>query len=503
MERVKILWFGEPPSKEDGQQAKDHGFQLAVLGPSDEPDFRFGRLATFWATGGYFEQAAVCLKKFGSMALDEGLYVVVVVSGGIGDVRLGEVNKILREIDPHTALEAQYRVRSAPVLVHHLMNQALGYDPGPLKNQDLNIDYPEGELTTTERLLLQRAFHDCRSIRLRPIPHGYSGAKTFIVEAKLKDSNAGPEPEPFFTKLGETDKLQKEMMQFQQFAEHHIPWYLRPNFVRERCIYGVTEAVLVGNFVRNSSSLGECAHNGNGAQLIRSLFEETLAGLRRQADTPEDGTSTSVVDALAEFCNHEGVPRPRWTEAAQVFGGEPVEPARLWWRLLSLPARSWRKSVVHGDMHGENVRVRKQDAIVIDFAQACVGPASADLASLEVWLSFEASNRGPVGEEWKAVIAELYSTETIDASLDNHAFIEGATWIHACVAEIRRLARDAVESKDEYKRVLAVYLLRQASFPANPGHPQEDEFRRTYAYWLSCQLVASLQTAAEVTRETA
>jgi hypothetical protein len=349
--------------------------------------------------------------------------------------------------------------------------------------------------------LLQRAFHDCKGIRLKLIPGGFSGAKVFIVEATLADSNAGPEPQPFFVKLGDSGKLQEEMKRFREFAEHHVPWYQRPNFLPERSIYGVAEAILVGSFVQGSLSLAECARNGNGAPHIRCLFEETLSCLRRRSRTADAGTTTSVVDALADFCNHESVPTHRWEAAARLFGGHPLEPYNLWGQMLSLSALPWRKSAIHGDLHGENVRVRKQDVIVIDFAHACIGPASADLANLEVWLSFEPYKYGPFGTEWKTLVEGLYSPREVDVSLQNHTSIIGLSWIHPCVSEIRRLARAAIESSGEYKRVLAVYLLRQASFPANSDHSEEDEFRRTYAYWLSCRLVAHLRAEAKLASE--
>ena len=89
-------------------------------------------------------------------------------------------------------------------------------------------------------------FHDCRSIRLEPIAPGYSGADTFIVKATLIDSNAGPEPVPYFAKLGRSDKMQAEWQAFRTYAEHHVQWYLRPNFVPERTTYGVNRGILVG-----------------------------------------------------------------------------------------------------------------------------------------------------------------------------------------------------------------------------------------------------------------
>ena len=491
MERRRVLWFGRVPSGADAEQVKDHGFELVECADGRDPDCQYACAAIFWATGRDFRKAAVCLKRYVGKALNEGVYVVVVVSGEADDIRLKEVTKILEGNDPHRVLTQQYRIRSEPVSVHQLMNALLRHDAGPAKNSKLEIQPPHG-LPPESQLLIQRAFHDCCRVRLTPIARGFSGADTYIVEAMLRASFAGQEVQPFFAKLGDSSKLKEEMARFAQFAEYYVPWYLRPNFLREKCLFGVSKAILVGSFVRDSVSLSECVQSGAGPQHIHSLFEETLGGLRQQSRSADEGTATSVVDALAGFSNHDRVPSKRYRRAAELFGGQRIEPETLWWQMLSLPPLSWRKSAIHGDMHGENVRVRKQDAIVIDFAQACIGPASADLANLEVWLAFECLGSGPLREEWRALIGELYSSELIGLSLEDRRRISGQHWLLPCIAEIRSLARGAIESLDEYKRVLAVYLLRQASFPANREFLEEDEYRRSFAYWLSCKLVESL-----------
>ena len=226
---------------------------------------------------------------------------------------------------------------------------------------------------------------------------------------------------------------------------------------------------------------------------------DTLSGLRRHASPGASIKQRTVVDALAPYCKPDKVPVDRWSTAATLFGGAAVKPEVLWWRLLGLPEQDWRKSAIHGDLHGENVRVRKQDAIVIDFAHAGLGPASADLAQLEVWIVFDTSGDAPNGDEWKSVVAALYSPEGIEASLDNPSTVGAATWIHTALAEVRTLAADSVLCKDEYKRVLAVYLLREASFPAKEKFQEEDEYRRTFAYWLACRLVDSLEANASAT----
>ena len=149
---------------------------------------------------------------------------------------------------------------------------------------------------------------------------------------------------------------------------------------------------------------------------------------------------------------------------------------------------------MHGDMHGDNVRVRKDDAIVIDFAQADKGPACADAASLEVWLAFQSG--GLEVKQWQAWVENLYRPEVIDSMLEGSAAEKGC-WIHGCLSKIRCIGRSCVLGHDEYKRVLAVFLLRHASFEANPSDAEADEFSRCFAYWLANRLVISIVAEAK------
>ena len=501
MQRPQLYWFGKPPDKQQVALVQEHKLHLRVHENGQTPDFRHACGALFWATEGYFAPAAVCLRDHVRSALDDGVYVVAVVSAAEDDARLNNVSKLFDGVDPSNARKSHHRVLSAPVDLHQLLHQVLAHAPGAARNTSLSIagDVPVAQ---GRRFLLERAFHDCTSVFLDPIAPGFSGADTFIVKATLIDSLAGPEPRPFFAKLGGSDELQKEMQAFRVYAEHHVPWYLRPNFVSERTTYGVEHGILVGTFVQNSYSLAEAVRTPNGARHINSLFGETLAGLRQQMQTTATASEQrSVVSALKAFCKREKVPPQRWKDAAEKFGGELIDADALWWRLLDLPKREWRSSAIHGDLHGENVRVRKEDAIVIDFAHACTGPACADLAHLEVSLAFDTSTDDQQGDDWRRVVAGLYEPDAISASLTPGALVQGSTWIHEAVAEIRALVPASIVDRDEYKRVLAVYLLRQASYPASKKCPEHDEYRRTFAYWLACRLTESLQAEALSTAE--
>jgi hypothetical protein len=493
--RAQVFWFGRRPNEVERQLCSEHAFDLIVPEVGTQPDFRFGRAAIFWATDENFAPAMSWLRDCLLRALNDGLYIVPVVSAVEGDLRLQEATNILSRADVYGALSDRYRVRSAPLDLHPLMHQILERDPGPARNVALEIESAR-PVNDEDRRLLQRAFHDCRAIRLLPIAPGLSGADTFIVDALLIDSNAGPSPMPFFAKLGASEKLSSEMANFRVYAEHHIPWYLRPNFVADRSIYGLPRGILVGAFVQGSTSLADHIRRGDGARHIKSLFEETLSGLRRSFAAGGSPVQRTVVDALNGYCDHERVPETRWRAAADLFGGAPVDPKALWWRLLGLPEQNWLKTAIHGDLHGENVRVRKSDAILIDFAHASVGPACADLAHLEVWIAFDTSEFGPHGDEWRQQIEAIYSLEGINNSLDDPAAQAKEGWIYSSIAEVRAQAAKCISCHDEYARVLAVYLLRQSIYPAKDQAPQEDEWRRTFAYWLACRLVGALEAAA-------
>ena len=497
MQRTQIPWFGKPPDDAQATLVEEHGFNLVVHGRTSSPDFRYACAALFWATDGYFSQAAPSLRDHLKAALNDGVYLASIVSPAADFTCLQDVKDLFSEADPTEAVKP-HRVLTEPVELHKLLHHVLLHTPGAARDIALKIT-GDVEVDKESRFLLQRAFHDCRAIKLESITPGHSKAETFIVRATLKDSFAGPEPRPFFTKLGISTKLQKEMLAFRQYAEHHVPWYLRPNFIPERIAYGVENGILVGNFVPNSCSLAEAVRKGDGAQHVRSLFEETLAGLRQQFQTTAVASQErSVISALKEFCKLEKAPATRWETAKQLFGGDMVDPQALWWRLVDLPRREWRKSAIHGDLHGENVRVRKDDAILIDFAHACTGPASADLAQLEVSLAFDTMEGDEQGEEWRAIVMNLYSAEAIRASLQPQAVAVSGTWIHEVVAEIRSLACASVTGEDEYMRVLAVYLLRQGCLPESKKLTAQNEYRRTFAYWLACRLTEHLDMATSV-----
>lgn len=490
LQRPYVLWFGRPPCKEHASEIAGREMKLQVV-TSQQPQMRYARAAVFWAADTEFDATLDVLERHLVACIDEGLLAYVVVSDDVA-----QVTYMTKAIDAlvfkHASARNNVIVRNDAVSAHELANEALLHDPGPVANQSLTFQGDISSLTPQRKLLLQRAFSDSSTLKLTSIKAGFSGASTFIVHATINASSTLPEPMPFFVKLGDSAKLLDELTRFRKHAEHYITWNLRPNFLMDRSIYGVSEGVLVGTFVEGSKSLAECAQDGDGEKYIAALFDETLAGWRKRADLHKG--PNSVVAALAAYDRHANIPSQRVKQAQLLFGGEVRSPTNLWRGLLSAPRQSWQECVMHGDMHGDNVRVRKDDAIVIDFAQADKGPACADAASLEVWLAFQSD--GLDVKKWQSWVENLYRPDVIDSMLEGAAVGQGC-WIHGCLSKIRRIGRSCVLGHDEYKRVLAVFLLRHASFEANPSDVETDEFCRCFAYWLANRLVMSIVAEAK------
>jgi aminoglycoside phosphotransferase (APT) family kinase protein len=178
------------------------------------------------------------------------------------------------------------------------------------------------------------------------------------------------------------------------------------------------------------------------------------------------------------------------------------EPAAIWEGLLNMPTRSWPRAPIHGDLHAENVRVRGNDAIIIDLARATSGPPTADPACLEVWIAFELPP--PCAQvdhaSWLATVKGLY-TFPLQAPAST-APESPVSWLHDSVMQIRRLA-GAYSRPTEYAITLALYLMRRATFEHDPEGGELDLQRRTWAWILGCQLLEAIQSSEGCYQEAA
>ena len=155
-------------------------------------------------------------------------------------------------------------------------------------------------------------------------------------------------------------------------------------------------------------------------------------------------------------------------------------------------------------MHAENVRVRNNDAIIVDLANVRSGPLCADIASLECWLAFEVPNyleQSPDLDTWRNAVRELFSPENIARPPGLASAEMSLDWLRACVRETRMIANTVCESDTEYATAIALHLLRRAQYVEDGD--DEDAYRRAFGYFLGSQLVRWLTGKASADIEKA
>lgn len=484
--RDVVYWFGCPPEAAEDREFRQRGLSIRFFNESAASvDFAMARAAVFSGKPPGFPSACGELSRV-RPALDHGLLVYLLAEDDTAQAHLGK--QLPAEI-LEGALKNRVRRRTGATEAYEIAEVIARHDAGSAANPTLEISLPpEVALTEEQRFLIMRAFSDCRSIALKRLPGGRS-ANVFAVQATLSFSVAGPRPLPFFVKLDSPKKILKELDCYGLYAAHHIPWYLRPNLDAQRCLIGVTQGVLVGSFVDQSESLWEAVQKGKGSRYIHALFEDTLMGWRSQAYR-NPPTPSRIANSLSTAFKYEKVDSA-FVEQAQQWGLVKT-PKELWEHLLNLPAQPLRNAPMHGDMHGENVRVRNNDSIIIDLANAEIGPLCADLASLDVWLSFEVSGDQhmiPDRAAWTAVVRDLYAPEKVSLLPNMENVDVGLDWLRGSIRQIRMISGAICECDTEYSTAVAIYLLRRASYTADTD---EDAYRRAFAYWLGAQLVENL-----------
>jgi hypothetical protein len=473
-ERAVVLWAGAAARPEHRREHEQRGLLLREVDPSGVAaatlDYRFARGLVICAMPPGLPAAKKALSYIVS-ALDHGLQILVLVGDSV--VHAFVLGCIEKDVPSGPARERiRYRLGATP---HEVAEVFARHLPGPAVAPALAIDAPEIGLTGQQRFLLQRAFSDCSAIRLTKLTGGRS-ALTLSVQATLSNSFAGPHPLPFFAKLDQAALIAAEQLCYERYADSHIAWYLRPNLQPGRCLIGSDAGILVGSFVPASESLWMLIVQGRARAAIQSLFTETLAGWRTEhaANRSEQG---SIPPSLVGVFNPINV-RKRYVKAAAELGFS-FEPQAIWESLLNLPVRAWRKAPIHGDLHADNVRVRGSDAIIIDLAKATLGPLGADPACLEVWIAFQSPPAGYdiAAHRWRRTVEELFSYPFAGAS-DRDDSASEAGWLWAGVVQTRRVALMG-NARADYAVILALYLLRRATFEPDAVDPVGDGYRRS------------------------
>lgn len=208
-------------------------------------------------------------------------------------------------------------------------------------------------LSSASQFLLTRAFHDCEAIQIEAIDGGFMSECALRVHGWLRASQVGPRPMPFFVKAGTLQEIATERQNYALYADHYIPFNLRPNLIPDRCVSGSGRALLVGNFVEDAISLRKALQSGQGSSAIFSLFENTLGGFRMQPFTPGNNPTKGLEGFVKDRCWAENI-RADVAALATSLGLSRI-PGALQDELVAVASKiSYRRGPYHGDLHAGN-----------------------------------------------------------------------------------------------------------------------------------------------------
>jgi len=483
--RREVLWFGEPPSAQAVREFANRRLTITAIGdhaPLPPPAGVAAAVFTFPKRDreALFNAAAAHARRL----IDYGARVELIAPD---DATTGRVQA---RLGAALALP-NLRVRTSP-RAFEIAETAARHEAGYKPRMDLEIVVAGNRepIRKVDEPLFQRAFQHCRRIALVELTGGRSDARVFAVHMTVDRSDAGVWPQPAFAKLDRNDKIAREFQNYRDFADKFIPFGLRPNV--QDVVVGGERSLLVGNFVDRSESLWDLARRKLAATAVTALIDETLGGWRDQAyaSDPEHG---SVARAMIEagLCKPDLI-RPRYAEAAR-DERVTIAPDALWDKLLGLEQR-YRVAPVHGDLHGENVRVRNGQAILIDLASVARGPLTADLAALETWLAFELPPGHPEDQfedcAWRGEVGRLYAPMAFQHPPGPCDPTSSLCWMSTVVRQIRHMGIAAQSCPTEYQTAVAVQLLRRCQW--DDGAPA-DRFRRGVGYVVAAALAEDAQ----------
>jgi hypothetical protein len=483
--RNQVLWFGERPTAETVLEFANRRLTIAAMNDEAALPHLTGVAAAVIAFPKRDREALFAATAAHARALvDYGARVELIAPD---DATTGRVQSRLGA----TLALPNVSVRTSP-RAFETAEAAARHDAGYKPRTDLEIVVAGNRepIRKIDEPLFQRAFHHCRRIALVELTGGRSDARVFAVHMTVDRSNAGVWPQPAFAKLDRNDKIAREFQNYRDFADKFIPFGLRPNV--QDVVVGGERSLLVGNFVDRSESLWDLARRKLAATAVTALIDETLGGWRDQAYAadPEHG---SVARAMVEagLCKPNMI-RPRYAEAARDQDVN-ISPDALWEKLLGLRQR-YRVAPVHGDLHGENVRVRNGQAILIDLASVARGPLTADLAALETWLAFELPPERPEDQyedcAWRGEIGRLYGPGGFQHPPGPCDPTSSLCWMSTVVRQIRHMGIAAQSCPTEYQTAVAVQLLRRCQWDDGPP---ADRYRRGVGYVVAAALAEDAQ----------
>lgn len=338
-----------------------------------------------------------------------------------------------------------------------------------------------GSISTEERLLLRRSFHDCSRVDLTKIEGGRSGARVFMAQALVRGAPVGRRTLPFFVKLAERTKIITEWFNYELYVEQYIPFHLAPRLIPDRCGLGAYRGILVGDFVDESESLRLCSRGGRAVGPLGGLFERTLRGWHLHAVRRRESLYSAMKGIVAG-----SIPAARLTAAKALGARGSFEDLKEELRKRGKEWVIWGPR--HADLHADNICVRGNDAILIDFYCTRLGPILDDPAALEVSLTVGV----PLADDfdkvaWTDIMESLYSQAALEVPPSGSVSAHRYEWLAKSIRQIRLHALPLQQENGQYARLLALRFLQAAT--KDPKALPPEDFRRTSAFCFAGKLL--------------
>lgn len=491
----KILWYGSPPLPGIQERLEIRGFSV-MENPAIEmiEDPLLGvTLIVVINHVQHGDNRAQSGYEHLQLFIDHGIRVLVL---GGNRVTIRETH--LDSIDPDYPWDDA--VRFLPHLKGIHFDNIVDCQTGPRwRGFHIKQIGPFEKLTTEDLRLIARAFQKAEEVHLRKISDGFSGSRVFMAYEKRRDTETSIAhwTQPRLIKIGDRCALSQEVGAMRAVSPF-VPFELRPNL--EIHIEGFRKAVYVADFVDKSESMLDVARAGRAEAAISNLFNRTLHRWRDRARQCEMSNG-SLVDAAERL----GMITPSAikkeyldSERIQQLG---VDVSALW-KQLSVHQFAHRAATIHGDLHGDNVRVRNDDAILIDLG-AVKGstdhgegaPLCFDVAMLEVALVFAYRGKadGPdefEQPEWENEIRQFYQLDAILSSPSVDSAPKPGSWLFGCLQRIRAFGIYEQSHRYEYPIALVVALWRLCKFPSVS---QADKGRRVVALELGADIINQIE----------
>jgi len=493
-----ILWYGEPPLPGLRLKLDTRGFELI-----EEPRSATivdGLLARTKVVVLSHTHASIDLELQGYQHLpkfiDHGVLVLIIVP------RLEDFDRIRKTHLANVSNSFPWPDNEAVLFLTDLASN--NFDnivtaPTLAKWNDCQIvevglSEPLGEESV---LLVRRAFGEAQEVRIRALTPGYTDSRVYMAHEKRRESSIAHWTQPKLIKIGSRADMAKEVGHMREVSPF-VPFELRPNL--EVHIAGFRKSLFVAEFVDRSEALIDAARAGRAETAISNLFNRTLHTWRERAWSCGKSLESLAVAAESLGMVSPDKVRAEYLDSPQIRS-KNID-ANVLWDSLKRIAFPHRTASIHADLHGDNVRVRGDDAILIDLGSVKGrgepgkgAPLSFDVAMLEVALVFscekdESKTKHFKQPEWEEEVKPYYKLKAVLNTPVRESGPQADSWMFGCIQRVRAFAIYDQSDPLEYAIALSIAMLRWCKFQS---HSDGEKGRRVVALGIAAELIAEIE----------